>query len=250
MARQIDLKGRTALVTGGARGIGKAIALAFADAGCDLALVDMEEGALSETAAEIETRGVKVITFTGDVSNFDRTQEIVKEVIGAWEKIDVLVNNAGITRDGLVLRMKEEDWDAVLSVNAKGAFNYSKAAARYMLKKGGGSIINIASVIGVMGNAGQANYSASKAAIIGLTKSLAKEFGAKGIRVNAVAPGYIVTPMTDKLNDEQKKAISDLIPLSRLGQPEDVADAALYLASDLSAYVTGGVLLVSGGLAI
>jgi 3-oxoacyl-[acyl-carrier protein] reductase len=246
----MKLSGKTALITGAARGIGREIALLFAREGADIAAVDMEEGPLSETAAEIAGLGRKVITFKANVTKFEEAQNVIKETVEKFGKLDLLVNNAGITRDGLVLRMKEEDWDLVLAVNLKGTFNYSKAAARYMLKSGGGSIINVASVIGVMGNAGQANYAASKAGVIGLTKSLAKEFASRGVRVNAIAPGYIQTAMTDSLPAEVKETIKSLIPMSRLGTPEDVAKAALFLASDDSSYTTGGVLLVSGGMAM
>ena len=250
MGIRMEIKGKTALITGGARGIGMEIALTFARAGADIALLDVEEGILSETAARVEETGRKVLTFTADVTDMNRAQEVIKEITGAWDHLDVLVNNAGITRDNLVLRMKEADWDAVLAVNTKGAFNYSKAAARYMLKQESGSIINMASIIGIMGNAGQVNYSASKAALIGMTKSLARELGARNVRVNAIAPGYIVTPMTEALSEDAKDKIKTQIPLGRLGYPRDVANAALFLASEYSSYITGGVLLVSGGMAM
>lgn len=247
---ELSLNGKTALVTGAARGIGEAISIMLAEAGADIIAVDLEEGMLAEVKSKIEALGRKVLTFTADVTDTDRALEVVKSVISEWGKIDILVNNAGITRDNLIIRMKEADWDAVLAVNTKGAFNFCRAASRYMLKARSGCIVNIASVIGIMGNAGQVNYSASKAALIGMTKSLAKELAPKNVRVNAVAPGYIITAMTDGLPDEVKETIGSQIPLGRLGTPEDVAKAVLFLASDAACYTTGDVLLVSGGMAM
>ncbi len=244
----IDLKGKCALITGGARGIGKEIASRLADAGCNIAVSDLDLDTAKQTASELEAKGVKAIALKSNVAVADEVDAMFKEYFESFETMDVLVNNAGITRDGLLMRMKEEDWDAVLTVNLKSAFLCCKAATRPMMKAKGGAIINIASVVGLMGNAGQANYSASKAGLIGLTKTLAKEFASRGIRVNAVAPGFIKTAMTDKLSEEQKSALTGAIPLQTLGEPLDIANAVLFLVSPLASYITGQVLTVDGGL--
>ncbi len=243
------LKGKVAIITGSGRGIGKAIALKLAENGADIVINDIPGSDYADdTKKEIEALGVRAIVVRGDVRNTEDVENLMAETIKAFGKIDILVNNAGITRDGLMLRMSEEDWDLVLDINLKGAFNCIKAAARPMMKQRSGSIINIASVVGVMGNAGQANYTASKAGLIGLTKTVAKEFSSRNIRANAVAPGFIESHMTDVLTDEVKNQYFDAIPLSRFGKVEDVAKAVLFLASDLSSYITGQTINVDGGL--
>lgn len=243
------LKGKVAVITGSGRGIGKAIAMKLAENGADIVINDIPGSDYADdTKKEIEALGVKAIVVRGDVRKTEDVENLISETIKAFGKIDILVNNAGITRDGLMLRMSEEDWDMVLDINLKGAFNCIKAAARPMMKQRSGSIINIASVVGVMGNAGQANYTASKAGLIGLTKTVAKEFSSRNIRANAVAPGFIESHMTDMLTDEVKNQYFDAIPLSRFGKVEDVAKAVLFLASDLSSYVTGQTINVDGGL--
>jgi 3-oxoacyl-[acyl-carrier protein] reductase len=244
----ITLDGQLAVVTGAARGIGQAIALRLAKAGANLALCDVKEEWLADTAAKVQALGRQAGTFAADVSKGDEVNKAVDAIVEKFGKIDILVNNAGITRDGLVMRMTEEDWDMVLDINLKGTFLFTKAATRYMMKARTGAIVNIASVIGLIGNAGQANYGASKAGVIAFTKSVAKELASRNIRSNAVAPGFIATPMTDKLNDEQKNRMLEIIPLKKFGQPEDVADVVLFLASDLSRYVTGQVVSVCGGM--
>ena len=243
------LKGKVAIVTGSGRGIGKAIALKLAENGADIVINDIPGSDYAdETKKEIEALGVKAIVVRGDVRNKDDVDALINQTVETFGKIDILVNNAGITRDGLMIRMSEEDWDMVLDINLKGAFNCIKAAARPMMKQRSGSIINIASVVGVMGNAGQANYTASKAGLIGLTKTVAKEFSSRNIRANAVAPGFIESHMTDVLPEDVKKQYFDAIPLSKFGTTEDVAKAVLFLASDLSSYVTGQTINVDGGL--
>jgi 3-oxoacyl-[acyl-carrier protein] reductase len=237
-----------ALVTGGGRGIGRAIALNLAQDGADIALFDLDENGLNETRPLIEKIGRKVLTVKGNVSKLEDAENAVKEVLDKLGKIDILVNNAGITRDTLLMRMSEEDWDLVISVNLKGAFNFSKSVIRHMLKQRKGKIINVASVVGLVGNAGQANYSASKAGVIGLTKSLAREVASRNICVNAVAPGYIETEMTNKLPEEVKDAFMSMTLLKRFGQPEDVARLVNFLASPDSDYITGQVINVDGGL--
>ncbi len=244
----IDLSTKCALVTGGGRGIGKEIALRLAAAGCDVAISDLDLATANETAAEVEKLGRKCLAIRADVSNSADVEAMFKTFLESFEKIDILVNNAGITRDGLLVRMKESDWDLVLNINLKSAFLCCKEAARPMMKARGGKIVNIASVIGLMGNAGQANYSASKAGLIGLTKTLAREFASRSINVNAVAPGFIKTAMTDKLSDADKQKMSSQIPLQVLGTPQDVANAVLFLSSPLADYITGQVLTVDGGL--
>ncbi|SRR6056297_902270 len=243
------LEGKTALITGAARGIGKSLALNFAEHGANIAFTDLEyNDQVKEVEKEIESKGVKTKGYASDASNFKQTEETVQQILKDFGKIDVLINNAGITKDTLLMRMTEEQWDAVLTVNLKSVFNFTKAVQRSMLKQKSGSIINMSSVVGVSGNAGQSNYSASKAGIIGFTKSIAKELGSRNIRCNAIAPGFIITEMTDKLPEEVKKDWAEKIPLKRGGKPEDVSKAAIFLASDLSEYITGQVMNVCGGM--
>ena len=243
------MKGRTAVVTGGARGIGEAIAVVLARMGANIVIWDVLEDVAKATADRIaKEHGVKTAGLAVDVTSEKSVEDAVDAGVKEFGGIDILVNNAGVTRDGLLIRMKEEDWDLVLKINLKGVWVCSKAVGRVMLKARKGSIVNIASVVGVMGNAGQANYSASKGGVIALTKTSAKEFASRGVRVNAVAPGFIRTAMTDKLNDEQRQRMQVLIPLGELGTPDDVADAVAFLASDASRYVTGQVLNVCGGM--
>jgi 3-oxoacyl-[acyl-carrier protein] reductase len=243
------LEGKTAIVTGAARGIGKSIALRFAQEGCNVAFTDL---AIDENAAntenEIAALGVKVKAYASNAANFDDTHKVVEEIVKDFGRVDILVNNAGITRDGLMMRMTEQQWDMVINVNLKSAFNFVHAVTPVMMKQKSGSIINMASVVGVHGNAGQSNYSASKAGMIGLAKSVSRELGSRGIRANAIAPGFIITDMTAALPEEVKAEWAKQIPLRRGGTPEDVADTALYLASDLSSYVTGQVIQVDGGM--
>jgi 3-oxoacyl-[acyl-carrier protein] reductase len=244
----MDLKGKIALVTGGAQGIGKITALLLARNGADVAVSDINmEGAL-ETVGEIEGLGRNGLALESDVSNPADAERIVAKTVEQLGSIDILVNNAGITRDRLLLRMTEEDWDAVLNVNLKGTFNCTKAAVKHMVKRKSGRIVNIASVVGEMGNAGQANYAASKAGIIGLTKAIAREYAQRGISVNAIAPGYIETPMTEALPEKVKEQLKGQIPMARLGTPLDVANAIYFLVSDASSYITGQVLNVNGGI--
>jgi 3-oxoacyl-[acyl-carrier protein] reductase len=246
----MSLDGRVALVTGGARGIGRAIGLRLAEAGAKVAIVDLAETG-AETAREIERVTGRAATFVkADISKEEEARSAVAEVESALGPVDILVNNAGITRDGLVLVMDESDWDAVLSVNLKGAFVMSKAVLRGMIKRRRGSIISISSVVGRRGNAGQVNYAAAKAGLIGLTKSLAREVASRNVRVNAVAPGYIETDMTAALPEPARKALIDQIPLGRIGTPEAVADAVAFLAADAASFITGAVLAVDGGLGI
>lgn len=243
------LEGKVALVTGASRGIGKAIALLLAENGADVAVNFAGSTAAAEAvAAEIEKMGRKAILVQGDVSQTEVCAEMVDKVVKELGHIDILVNNAGITRDTLLLRMKEEDWDAVLNTNLKGVFNCTKAAAKYMAKQRSGAIVNISSVVALMGNAGQANYAAAKAGILGFTRSVAKEMAARGIRVNAVTPGFIKTDMTSVLSEKVVAAMEASIPLARLGEPEDIAKAVLFLVSDNSAYITGQTLHVDGGM--
>ncbi|MDD7303348.1 MAG: 3-oxoacyl-[acyl-carrier-protein] reductase [Bacteroidaceae bacterium] len=243
------LTGKTALVTGAARGIGKAIALKFAAEGANVAFTDLvidENGQATE--AELNALGVKAKGYASNAADFAQTEEVVKQVHADFGSIDILVNNAGITKDGLMLRMSEAQWDAVINVNLKSAFNFIHAVVPIMMRQRGGSIINMASVVGVHGNAGQANYAASKAGMIALAKSIAQEMGPRGIRANAIAPGFIETAMTAQLSDEVREEWKKQIPLRRGGQTEDVANTALYLASDLSSYVSGQVIQVDGGM--
>ena len=243
------LTGKTALVTGAARGIGKAIALKFAQEGANIAFTDLvidENGKATE--AEIAALGVKAKGYASNAADFAQSEEVVKQVKEDFGSVDILVNNAGISKDGLMLRMTEQQWDAVIGVNLKSAFNFIHAAIPVMMRQRGGSIINMASVVGVHGNAGQANYAASKAGMIALAKSVAQEMGPKGIRANAIAPGFIDTAMTQELSEEVRKEWMNQIPLRRGGTVEDVANCALYLASDLSSYVSGQVIQVDGGM--
>jgi len=243
------LEGKVAVVTGAARGIGKAIAVEFARNGADIAFTDLaidENGKATE--AEITALGVRCKGYASNAASFDDTHKVVDEIMKDFGRIDVLVNNAGITKDGLMMRMSEAQWDAVLTVNLKSAFNFIHAVTPIMARQKGGSIINMSSVVGVSGNAGQCNYSASKAGLIGLAKSIAKEMGPRGIRANCIAPGFIITDMTAKLSDEIKEGWYKQIPLRRGGTPEDVARVALFLASDMSSYVSGQVIHCCGAM--
>ncbi len=243
------LEGKTAIVTGAARGIGSSIAKRFAKEGANVAITDLvvNESANS-VIRELESYGVKAKAYASDASNYEQTQEVVKQIIEDFGRVDILVNNAGITKDTLLMRMTEEQWDLVINVNLKSVFNFTKAVQTNMLSNRSGSIINMSSVVGVSGNAGQANYSASKAGMIGFTKSVAKEIGARSVRCNAIAPGFIETDMTARLPENVRKEWAKQIPLRRGGTPEDVANTALFLASDLSSYVTGQVIHVCGGM--
>ena len=239
------LKGKTAVVTGAAKGIGKAIALAFAEQGCNIVL-NYRSSVAEETIQEIEAKGVKCLPVQGDVSDFSFAGDLMKQVKKEFGSIDILVNNAGITRDMLLMRMKEEEFDSVIETNLKGTFNMIRHVSNIMLKQRSGVIINMASVVGVMGNAGQANYAASKAGIIGLTKSVAKELAQRGVTCNAIAPGFVETDMTAVLTEEQKEKMMEVIPLKRYGQVEDIARAAVFFAENT--YITGQVLNVDGGM--
>ncbi len=243
------LEGKTALITGAARGIGSSIAKRFAKEGANVAITDL---AVNESAnsviRELESYGVKAKAYASDASNYEQTQEVVKQIIEDFGRVDILVNNAGITKDTLLMRMSEDQWDMVINVNLKSVFNFTKAVQINMLSNRAGSIINMSSVVGLSGNAGQSNYSASKAGMIGFTKSVAKEVGARGVRCNAIAPGFIETEMTAKLPENVRKEWAKQIPLRRGGTPDDVANTALFLASDLSSYVTGQVVNVCGGM--
>ena len=243
------LEGKVAIVTGAARGIGKAIALKFAAEGANVAFTDLviDENGLA-TQQEIEALGVKAKGYASNAANFEETHQVVADIVKDFGRVDILVNNAGITKDGLMLRMTEAQWDAVLNVNLKSAFNFIHACAPIMMKQRKGSIINMGSVVGVHGNAGQCNYASSKAGMIALAKSIAQELGSRGIRANAIAPGFIITDMTAKLPDEVKEEWCKKIPLRRGGTPEDVADIATFLASDMSSYVSGQVIQVDGGM--
>ena len=243
------LEGKVALVTGAGRGIGKAIALRYAEEGAHVAFTDLAiNEAVEETVKEIEAFGVKAKAYASNAASFDETHEVVKLVVEDFGRIDVLVNNAGITKDGLMMRMSEAQWDAVINVNLKSAFNFIHAVTPVMAKQRSGSIINMSSVVGVSGNAGQCNYSASKAGMIGLAKSIAKEMGPRGIRANCIAPGFIVTDMTNQLSQEVKDQWAAQIPLRRGGTPEDVANVAVFLGSDLSSYVSGQVIHCCGAM--
>ena len=243
------LEGKVALVIGAGRGIGKAIALRFAQEGANVAFTDLVVNeAVEETVKELEALGVKAKAYASNAANFDETHEVVKQIVEDFGRIDVLVNNAGITKDGLMMRMSEAQWDAVINVNLKSAFNFIHAVTPIMAKQRGGSIINMSSVVGVSGNAGQCNYSASKAGMIGLAKSIAKEMGPRGIRANCIAPGFIITEMTNQLSQEIKDQWAQQIPMRRGGTPEDVANVALFLASDLSSYVSGQTIHCCGAM--
>ena len=243
------MEGKVALVTGAGRGIGKAIAVRFAQEGANVAFTDLVVNeAVEETVKELEALGVKAKAYASNAANFDETHEVVKQIVEDFGRIDVLVNNAGITKDGLMMRMSEAQWDAVINVNLKSAFNFIHAVTPIMAKQRGGSIINMSSVVGVSGNAGQCNYSASKAGMIGLAKSIAKEMGPRGIRANCIAPGFIITEMTNQLSQEIKDQWAQQIPMRRGGTPEDVANVALFLASDLSSYVSGQTIHCCGAM--
>jgi 3-oxoacyl-[acyl-carrier protein] reductase len=243
-----ELTGKTAIVTGAARGIGRVIAEELARNGANVALCDLKAEWLAETAQAVEALGAKALCLSVNVSSGDDVNKAVDEAVAAFGGVDILVNNAGITKDGLLIRMSEEDWDAVLDVNLKGTFLFTKAVARPMMKSRQGVIVNIASIIGLIGNAGQCNYAASKAGVIALTKSSARELAARNIRVNAIAPGFIESKMTEVLPDDVKQKMLDQIPMKRFGGPADVARAVLFLATDASAYITGQVLSVNGGM--
>lgn len=241
---------KVAVVTGGAQGIGEAIAMTLAKEGASVVVVDINLEKAQEVAAKIKETGVESESYRVDVSDTTEVEETVNKIIEKFKKIDILVNNAGITRDNLLIRMSEEEWDAVIDINLKGVFNWTKFCGKVMMKQRTGSIINIASVIGLMGNAGQVNYAASKAGIIGITKSIAKELASRNVRVNAICPGYIKTAMTDKLSEEVRNSILQFIPSKIFGTPQDVANAVLFLASDLSLYITGETIRVDGGMAM
>ena len=243
-----QLENQTAVVTGAGRGIGRAIALKLAAHGADIVAVDLKTEFVEETVAEAKKLGRKAWPVAANVAEAASVEAAVEESLKAAGRVDILVNNAGITKDGLIMRMSDADWDAVLDINLKGTFLFTRAFSRVFLRQKSGRIVNIASVIGLIGNAGQCNYAASKAGVIGLTKSCAKEFASRGITVNAIAPGFIQTAMTDKLSAEQKEAIAKQIPLATLGQPDDVAEAVLFFASPGSRYITGQVLPVDGGM--
>lgn len=245
------LEGKTAVITGGSRGIGKGIAMKFALQGANIALTNIADNEeFTRTVQEIAALGVKAKGYVSDASSFTASEKVIDDIVKDFGTVDILVNNAGITRDTLLMRMTEEQWDQVLTVNLKSVFNLTRAAIRPMMKQKSGSIINMSSVVGVNGNAGQSNYSASKAGILGFTKSVAKELGSRNVRCNAIAPGFIITEMTDKLPEEVKSEWIAKIPLRRGGTPDDVADIALFLASDLSSYVTGQTINVCGGMSI
>lgn len=243
------LEGKVAIITGAARGIGKAVAMKLAEQGADIAFTDLAYNeAAQQTEKDLQAFGVKAKGYASNAANYNETMEVVDQIAKDFGRIDILVNNAGITKDGLLMKMTEEQWDMVININLKSAFNFTKAVQPTMLKQRSGSIINMSSVVGVSGNVGQANYAASKAGMIGLAKSVAKEMGKRGIRCNSIAPGFIITEMTGQLSEEVRKAWNEKIPLQRGGTPEDVANTVLYLASDLSSYVTGQVIHVCGGM--
>lgn len=243
------LEGKTALITGASRGIGKAIAQTFAQEGANIAFTDLKRNEdMEKLETELTETGIKAKGYESDASSFSGSEELVKDILRDFDTIDILVNNAGITKDTLLMRMSEQDWDAVININLKSVFNLTKAVQRTMLKQRKGSIINMSSVVGIEGNAGQSNYSASKAGIIGFTKSVARELGSRNIRCNAIAPGFIITEMTGQLDEKVKEEWTKFIPLKRGGTPKDVAKTAVYLASELSDYVTGQVISVCGGM--
>lgn len=243
------LENKVALITGAARGIGKQIALSFAKEGCNIAFTDLElNEAAQATREEIAALGVKVQFYASNAADFEAAHQVVEQVVADFGHLDILVNNAGITRDTLLMRMTEQQWDLVLQVNLKSAFNFIHAVTPVMMRQRSGSIISLSSIVGINGNAGQANYAASKAGIIALTKSVAKELGGRGIRANAIAPGFILTDMTKALSEETLKQFVTMIPMKRGGEPEEVAKVALFLASDLSSYVSGQVIQVNGAM--
>ncbi len=245
---QVSLDGKVALITGGARGIGKEIALLFAGEGANIALCDVNLEEAERTAGEIRDKGRECLALKVDVTDLRGVQDMVDKILDKFKKLDILINNAGITRDGLVFRLSEQDWDKVIAVNLKGTFLCTKIVSKVMLKQRFGRIVNLASIIGIMGNIGQANYAASKAGIIGLTKSVAKELAPRGVCVNAIAPGFIRTEMTAKLSEDVRKRMLSVIPLGRFGEPKDVADLALFLSSESSSYITGQVIQIDGGM--
>jgi 3-oxoacyl-[acyl-carrier protein] reductase len=244
----LTFAGKVALVTGASQGIGECIALELAREGLTVALVDIQKDKLDSVSEKISQAGGTALVQAADVSRFDQSTAVVEAVLGAHRRLDYLINNAGVTRDNLLMRMREDEWDAVVAVNLKGVFNFTKASIRAMIGGRFGRIVNISSVVGVMGNAGQANYSASKAGVIGLSKSLAREVAGRGITVNCVAPGYIATAMTESLPEAVKKAFLDMIPMKRMGTAEDVAQAVKFLLSDQASYITGQVIHVNGGM--
>ena len=243
------LEGKVALVTGATRGIGRAIALKFAENGANIAFTYLSSASAAESlVAEIEALGGRAIAYASNASDFEGAHKVVEQVLAEFGQIDILVNNAGQSKDGLMMRMSEEQWDSIINTNLKSAFNFTHAVTPAMARRRAGSVINMSSVVGVGGNAGQANYAASKAGLIGLTKSMAKEMGARGIRTNCIAPGFIATDMTDKLNDATKEAIISSVSLGRMGTADEIAKVALFLASDMASYITGEVITVSGGM--
>ena len=242
------LKDKVALITGGARGIGRSIALAFAQEGADIVVADVNIKEAKKTALDIEQLGRRSLALEMDVTDYTKVEEAVNKILDKFTKVDILINNAGITKDNLLLRMSQAEWDVVLNVNLKGAFNCIKAVSRPMIKQHNGKIINIASIIGIIGNPGQANYSASKAGIIALTKTAAKELASRKINVNAIAPGFIQTEMTARLSEELKQKMKEAIPLNKFGSPEDVAAVCVFLASEDSSYITGQTIVVDGGM--
>lgn len=244
----MSLENRVGIVTGASQGIGESIAFELAREQAEVILIDVQKDKLDEVVKKIEKAGGKAAAFSVDVSRFDKVTETVKTILEKFKKIDFVINNAGITRDNLMMRMTEDEWDAVMAVNLKGVFNFSKAVIRHMISNRYGRIVNLSSVVGLMGNAGQTNYSASKAGVVGLTKSLAREVAARGITVNAIAPGYVATAMTDALPESVKKMFVDIIPMKRLGTPEEVAHVVKFLISDEAAYITGQVISINGGM--
>ena len=244
----MTFQGKVSLITGASQGIGEAIAVEFARAAATVILVDIQKAKLEEVAGRIGEQGGKAVVFQADVAKLDQATGVVDAVIKEFGKIDHLINNAGITKDALLMRMKEDDWDAVIAVNLKGVFNFSKAVVRHMVSSRSGRIVNLSSVVGLMGNAGQANYAASKAGLVGFSKSLAREVASRGITVNCIAPGYIATPMTGSLPEHVKKMFIDLIPMQRFGEPREVAHAVKFLCSDEAAYITGQVIHLNGGM--
>ena len=243
----MDFNGKTALITGAARGIGKTIALQLAAQGADIAFTDLSDE-VEVVKSEIESQGRRCLAFRTNVTDGEAVDAMVKEIVGAWERIDILVNNAGITRDNLFLRMKPEEWSQVMDINLNGVFNVTRAVVRPMVKQRFGRVVSLSSVVGFTGNPGQVNYSSTKAALVGFTKSLAREVGVRGVTVNLVAPGFIDTAMTQKLNEEQQATIIQQVPLGRMGSVEDIANAVAFLSSEQAAYITGTVLHVNGGM--
>ena len=245
-----DLSGKTAIVTGGSRGIGKSVAETLARSGCRVAVVATSESSAEQGAAAVRDAGSEALALAADVRDGARVAECVKQVVDEWGQIDVLVNNAGVTRDGLLLRMSDEDFDTVLDINLKGAFHFTRAVAKPMTRARTGSIINVSSIVGLVGSPGQSNYAAAKAGLFGMTRSLAAELGSRGVRVNAIAPGYIQTDMTEGLSEDIKAQSLKNIPMGRLGDPEDIAQGVLFLASDAASYVTGTTLVIDGGMSL